>query len=344
MKIQKLLLLFIPLLVGFIVAVSCTPSQNPNSTISRASPQAISPIRLGFCNWPAFLIWQVAKEENLFAENQIDVDLKYYSYSESLKAIAEGKLDANNQNLSDTISLMAKFPNFDPVIILNVDTSYGGDAIIVSKEINKIADLKGKKVATLKGGIEHYLLLLGLKKAGIKPTDIELIDLDESGTVAAFVEKQVDAAGVFIPYTFEALKRPGSKILFSSKDFPNAIPDIIVVNRELIEKRPEDVQLLVKTWFDTLKHIRENPEKSYKIMADYIGVSIGEFQKYISSFQIINIEENLKVFQDSGPKSLPYLARQISQFLLDTGMIKKKPDLSKLFDSRFIKNYAESIK
>lgn len=337
MKLQKLLLLFILLLAGFIAAVSCTPSQNPNLTISQA--QAISPIRLGFSNWPGFLIWQVAKEENLFAKNQIDVDLKYYSYSESLKAITEGKLDANNQSLSDTITLIANSPNFDPVIILNIDKSNGGDAIIVSKEINKIADLKNKKIATLKGGIEHYLLLLGLKKAGLKPNDIQLIDLDESGTVAAFVEKQVDAAGLYIPYTFEALKRPGSKILFSSKDFPNAISDIIVVNREIIEKRPEDVQLLVKTWFDTLKYIRENPEKSYKIMADYIGVSVGEFQKYISGFRIINIEENLKVFQNSGAESLPSAARQISQFLVDIGIIKEKPDISKLFDSRFIKAY-----
>lgn len=344
MKLQKLLLLFILLLAGFIAAVSCTPSQSPNSTIYQASPQAISPIRLGFANWPGFLIWQVAKEENLFAKNKIDVYLKYYSYSESLKAIAEGKLDANSQALSDTLTLIANSKNFDPVIILTIDKSNGGDAIIVSNEIKKISDLKGKKVATLKGGVGHYLLLLGLKKAGLKPNDIQLIDLDESGAVAAFVEKQVDAAALYIPYTFEALKQPGSKILFSSKDFPNAIPDIMVVNREIIEKRPEDVQLLVNTWFDTLNHLRENREKSYKIMADYIGVSVGEFQKYISGIRIINLEENLKFFQESGSESLPSAARQISQFLVDTGMIKEKPDLSKLFDSRFIKAYAESIK
>ncbi len=42
--------------------------------------------------------------------------------------------------------------------------------------------------------------------------------------------------------------------------------------------------------------------------------------------------------------SLPYAAEQISKFLTETGLAKQTPDLSKLFDDRFVKAYAEKAK
>jgi len=58
---------------------------------------------------------------------------------------------------------------------------------------------------------------------------------------------------------------------------------------------------------------------------------------------IFDIDQNLKAMQPgSDMASLPYAAEQISKFLLDAGLAKSAPDLSKLFDDRFIKQYAES--
>jgi NitT/TauT family transport system substrate-binding protein len=61
---------------------------------------------------------------------------------------------------------------------------------------------------------------------------------------AAFVGGQVDAVAVFAPFTTQALKRSGSKELFSSKDFPGAISDHLVFTRKFLDANPEKVQ----TW------------------------------------------------------------------------------------------------
>ncbi|MBW4494719.1 MAG: aliphatic sulfonate ABC transporter substrate-binding protein [Oscillatoria princeps RMCB-10] len=345
MKLRTLVCSLAVFLVSLMVAVSCTPSQRPTANTSPATPHSTTPIRLGFSNWPSYLNWQVAQEKEIFADRQVDVDLKFYDYEKSVQVMAQGQLDANVQTLSDSLTSIANGSQPDQVIVLATDASNGGDAIIVRKGINKIADLKGKTVATQLGAIDHFLLLLGLKKAGLKQTDIQLKNLDPRATVAAFVEGQVDAVGLYLPYTKEALKLPGSKVLFSSKDFPTAIPSHLVVDRKLIEERPQDVQALVNTWFDTLELIRNNPEKSYKIMADYIGVSVEEFKAYEREIKFFSPAENLKAFQPgSGMTSLPYAAQEISNFLLANGIIKKQPDLSQLFDDRFIKAYAASLK
>ncbi|MBA4444957.1 ABC transporter substrate-binding protein, partial [Cylindrospermopsis raciborskii CS-506_C] len=149
--------------------------------------------------------------------------------------------------------------------------------IIVREGINTIADLKGKKVAVEEGTVDHFLLLLGMKKAGLTSNDIILQPLETGAASAAFVAGQVDAVGVFAPFTTKALERPGSKELFSSRDFPGAIPDHLVVTRQLIKERPQDVQALVNTWFETLDYIKANPEKSNEIMAKRAGVTVDEY-------------------------------------------------------------------
>ncbi|XWK86967.1 MAG: aliphatic sulfonate ABC transporter substrate-binding protein [Phormidium sp.] len=333
------------LLVSLIVTVNCSPSPNPNVTNSPPSITRKLPIKMGVNTWPPSLNWEIAQQSEIFSANQVEVDLKYYDYLRSVQKLTQGELDANYQTLSDTIIALAAPAAPDLVVVLAADSSNGGDAIVVGPGINSIADLKGKKIATEEGGIDHFLLLFGLNKAGIKPEDITIENLDLRAAVATFVEGQIDAVAVYIPYTKEALKRPGSKILFSSRDFPQTIPSHLVVNRKLIDERPEDVQALVKSWFDTLNVIRQNPEQSYQIMADYLGVSLAEFKSYNSQVKFFSLAENFKSFMPgSDLKSLPYAAEQFSDFLWKNRIIKKRPDLSRLFDDSFVKAYSDSLK
>ena len=54
----------------------------------------------------------------------------------------------------------------------------------IARGIRSVADLKGKKVAAEQGTVDHYLLLLGLKKARISEKDITFVPL-ETGAAAA---------------------------------------------------------------------------------------------------------------------------------------------------------------
>jgi NitT/TauT family transport system substrate-binding protein len=54
-------------------------------------------LRLGFSAWPGWFPWQVAQDQGMFAANGIDVDLRYYdNYTDSLKALSAGDIDANS--------------------------------------------------------------------------------------------------------------------------------------------------------------------------------------------------------------------------------------------------------
>jgi sulfonate transport system substrate-binding protein len=80
----------------------------------------------------------------------------------------------------------------------------GAVAILVGRNspLQTVADLRGKRIATGRGSIGHYLVLRLLEQAGIPVSDVKLVFLDPADAKAAFASGAVDAWstwGVYIP-------------------------------------------------------------------------------------------------------------------------------------------------
>ncbi len=317
--------------LGLVVLVACGGSDS--SSTSSASGSKVS---LAFSAWPGWFPWQVAEEKGIFAEHDLDVNLRFFeSYTDSLNALATGNVDANSQTLNDTLSSVAS--GSKQTIVLVNDNSTGNDQVIVGPGIDKTEDLRGKKVTVEEGTVDHYLLLLGLEKAGMKQSDVSLQPLLTDAAAAAFASGQVDAVGAFAPFTTEALKRVGSKALFTSRDFPGAIPDHLVFTADFVRSHPDVVQKLVDAWFDTIAFIKANPDESVAIMAKKGGVSPEEYTSYNEGTTIFTVADNVEAFAPgTDSKHLEYQASKISEFLLGTGLIDKAPDLAGLFEPKFV--------
>lgn len=348
MKRRKILSLLSVFCLSLILTISCsqTPQTNQSTTTetpNTANNSETAPIVIGYSNWAGWWPWAIAESEGLFTKNGVNVELKWFDgYLASMEAFAAGQLDGNCQTLNDTISFAGSSVNGQVAVLVN-DNSAGNDKIIVTKEINSVEDLKGKKVAVEEGVVEDFLLSLALEKAGMSRDDVEIVNLETGAAAAAFASGQTDAVGAFPPFWLTALKREGSKELISSKDFPGAIPDLLVVSQKLINEQPAKVQALVNTWFDILDFMAKNPEKADEIMAQRADVSTEELQLLKEGTKIFTIEENLEAFSaGDNMKHMPFAAKKMSKFMLDVGFIESEPDLTKIFDDRFVKAYAES--
>lgn len=328
-------------LFSLTLAVSCGSSQNsPNSESPITSDR---PVVLGYSSWAGWWPWAIAQEEGIFTANGLNVQLKWFDgYLESLQAFSAGQLDANCQTLNDTIAFAPNSINGQVVVLVN-DNSAGNDKIIVAENINTIQDLKGKKVALEEGLVDDFLLSFALEKNEMSRKDIQVVNLETGAAAAAFAAGQVDAVGAFPPFWLTALKRKGSKELLSSAEFPGAIPDLLVVSQKLVNERPEVVQGLVKTWFDIREFMQKNSEKADAIMAKRANVTVEEFQLFKQGTKFFTVEDNLEAFAPGNTmKNMPYAAQEMTNFMLEVGLIKQAADLTKLFDDRFIKAYANS--
>ncbi|MGE0544609.1 MAG: ABC transporter substrate-binding protein [Dehalococcoidia bacterium] len=306
------------------------------------SQASATPIKLGFSAWPGWFPWQVAEEAGIFKQVGVPVELVWFEgYTDSINALTAGRLDANSQTLNDTLSAVAA--GAEQRVVLVNDNSTGNDQVIADQSIKTPADLRGKKVGVEPGVVDHFLLALGLRKAGLTLKDVEIVNLETGAAAAAFAAGQLDAVAVFAPFTTQALKRSGAHTLFTSKDFPGSIPDHLVVSASLAKDRPADLQKLVNAWFLTLDYIKSNPDKARAILAKRAGVSESEYAEYDAGTTIFTAQQNLDAFAPGNDIThLDFAAKEIGQFLLDNGFVEKQIDTANLFEPRFVREYSTS--
>jgi len=298
-------------------------------------------VRIGYSAWPGWFPWAVTEAKGLFNKAGVNAKMQWFDgYLDSINALNAGQLDCNSQTLNDTISSVAGGAELQ--VVLQNDYSTGNDQIIAAKGINTVADLKGKKVAAEEGTVDHYLLLKVLKDAGLKGSDITFVPLETGAAAAAFAAGKVDAAGVYAPFTTQALKRPGSKAITTSREHPGAISDLLVCRTEFVNKNPEAIQKVVDAWFATLRLMKDDPAATLPILVQRSGVSEAEFKAYDAGTTIQTLLENRRNFQPGNTMtSLPYAAERISDFLVEVGLAKTKPDLSNLLNPTFVNNTKE---
>ncbi|MFE4108183.1 ABC transporter substrate-binding protein [Almyronema epifaneia] len=349
MNRRRLIPLCLAFLCTVLVTVGCGQrTSEPETPAEEAAEPAVEqvddqPIRMGYSSWAGWWPWAIAEEEGLFAANGLNVELIWFDgYLESMESLASGRLDANCQTLNDTISFAADAVNGEVAVLVN-DNSAGNDKVIVAEEINSVPDLQGKEVALEEGVVGDFLLSLALEDAGLSRDDVTIRNLETGAAASAFAAGQTDAFSGWVPFWATALEREGSKELLSSEQFPGAIPDLLVVTQTLIDERPDQVQALVKTWFDVRAFMTENPEAANAIMAKRASVSPDEFDLYLEGTRFFTIEDNLEAFSSGEEMQyMSFAAQKMADFMVSVGFIPEVPDLEVILDDQFVQAYAES--
>ena len=316
-------------------------STTTSSTHATTAGDAVT-LKVGYSAWPGWFPLAVAEKEGIFEQAGVDVELTYFAdYISSLDALVAGSIDVNTQTLNDTIFGVAA--GSAQRIFLTNDNSTGNDAIICDAAITKVEDLKGKAIAAEPGVVDHFLLLQGLKDAGMTQDDIEFSGLATDAAAAAFAGGQFDCVGVFAPFTTQALARAGSHVLFSSKDHPGTISDHFVATAKVADEHPEALQKLVDAWYLTLAWIADHPDEATATMAEQAAVSPADYEAYAEGTTIFDAAQALDSFGDRAgdPTSLPEMARRINPFLVEAGLTKQEADLSGLFMPELTQAYVD---
>lgn len=342
---KKIWFLAFLVLGSFIITTSLSNSSGKliNNTSPNQNINQELPIVIGYSNWVGWWPWAIAESKGLFNKHGVNVELRWYDdYSKSLEDLAAGVIDGNSQTLNDTISFAAKSSKGEVVVLVN-DNSAGNDKIIAAKGIDTIEDLRNKQVLVEEGVVDDFLLTLALEKAGMSRNDVQIIDLETGAATAAFAAGEGDAVGAFPPFWLEAFKRPGSTKISSSKDFPGAIPDLLVVTEELVKEKPQQVQALIDVWFDILKFMSSAPVEADEIMA--AKAKISDLQIFKEGVKMFNLTDNLEAFSEGNSmKNMPYASRKIVSFLHKYFKnFKDVPDLDNIFEQSFIEAHAKNV-
>lgn len=305
----------------------------------RAGVVMAAPIKVGYSDWPGWVAWQVAIEKGWFKEAGVDVQFEWFDYVASMDAFTAGKIDAVTVTNGDAM-VMASGGAKNTMIMLT-DYSNGNDMIVGKPGIKSLKDLKGKKIGLETGFVEHLLLLNGLQKAGMKESDVTIVNTKTNETPQALASGDLAAIGAWQPNSGEAMKRvPGAKPIYTSAQEPGLIYDVVTVNPSSLAAKKAEWAKFVKVWDKVVTYINDPKTQpdAVKIMAARVGLKPEAYLPLLKGTRLLSLDEGKKIYvKADGFKSLYGSSKIADNFNVQYGVYKTPVDLSKAIDPVFMK-------
>jgi NitT/TauT family transport system substrate-binding protein len=251
-----------------------------------------------------------------------------------MEAYSAGKVDADSMTNGDALVTGATGAP-SKAIIIN-DYSNGNDMIVAKPGIESVKDLKGKKIGVEIGFVDHLLLLKALEANGMTESDVTLVNVPTHETPKAFASGDVDAIAAWQPNSGQALKAvPGSKAIYTSKDVPGLIYDVLAVNPASLSARGDDWKKVAQVWYKIVDYIYDPKTRAdaIKSMAARVNLSPEEYAAFVDGTKILTKAEALKAFQKgSGLDSLYGSGEIVDKFNVDNKVYEKSQPVADYID------------
>ena len=237
-----------------------------------ASPsiEARESVRVAGLTWPGYGYWFIAEEKGLAP----DLEISYQAIEDPYQSFAlasAGQLDV----VSSTIEFapIAAAEGMPVKLVAYGNISYGTDKIVVGPGIESAADLVGKKVAVLEGGLAQLYMAIWLEQNGVAYDQVEYVNLIMDDAASAMIGGDVAAAEFWDPFGPQVLEsKPGTRLAAQSREpfwLGNAlIADSVFMNADFIANRREVAVKTMQALYDAIAWWRENPEEGNRIIAE----------------------------------------------------------------------------
>ncbi len=298
---------------------------------------AAQPLKVGYSDWPGWVAWQVAIDKGWFKEAGVDVSFEWFDYSASMDAYAAGKIDAVLMTNGD--ALVTGSGGAKSSMIMLTDYSNGNDMIVAKPGIKSLKDLKGKKVSVEPGLVEHLLLLNGLKKAGMKESDVTLVNAKTNEMPQMLASADISAVGAWQPISGQAMTGvPGSKAIYTSADEPGLIYDVLAVNPVSVKANRAEWQKIVKVWDRVVKYIddpKTQPD-AVKIMSARVGLTPEAYLPLLKGTKLLSLSAAKKIYvKGAGFKSIYGSTKTADSFNVANSVYKAAENVDAYIDPSF---------
>jgi NitT/TauT family transport system substrate-binding protein len=155
----------------------------------------------------------IADDQHFFADNGLNVTIK--EYDAGLYAVDDMLNGSNDIAVATEFVLVGKVFKGEKVSSIGSIAKYQSHYLIGRKDrgIEKVTDLKGKKVGLAKGTSGEFYLSRYLELHGISLADVTLIDIKPSQYTDAILNGTVDAALVWEPSAGAINDRSGNSVV-----------------------------------------------------------------------------------------------------------------------------------
>lgn len=213
------------------------------------------------------------------------------------------------------------------------------DGLTVSDDIQSAEDLRGKKVGTALGTISEYVLDQYLISNGLKPTDVEKVEVPPSGMASALRTKQISGAYIWAPFFQEMVNVGNGHLLDETTD-----PAFNVVSADFAEKHPEVVQAFVCDLATAHENLLDDPDAGYEVIGKRINVEADQVRAMMPPEAVAPVNQMTQEFLGTGdgPSDVAVFIHTVTEWLVDNGKVDRAPSLAEV-EAAFDTSFAQTV-
>lgn len=219
-----------------VAAIAAASFPRPSAFAQSAAP---SEIRIGYQkNGPLLIARQQGRIEERLKPLGIAVKWVEFQFGPPLlEALNVGSIDYGATG--DAPPIFAQAARANLLYVAAQEAAGSGAAILLppNSPIQRLQDLKGKKIGFAKASSSHNLTIAAIEKAGLGYGDFTPVYLPPADARAAFERGSLDAWTIWDPYFAIAERQPGVRILALSKGIV-AQNSFFLANRDFTLRNP----------------------------------------------------------------------------------------------------------
>ena len=293
-----------------------------------------TPLAVAITNWPGYEYLYLAEQKQLGRPYGLDLTVQQFSsLLDQRQAFERGDVPLMATTLPEAIAVCQEAPKRCPELILVLDQSLGADRVLARAPLARPQQLLGRRVGLERAVLAEYILLRSL---GDRPVVLDrAMRLRFDGPVAlveGLKAGDLDAIVTYHPYDASLIGDSRIVELFSSRQIPGEIVDVLAVDPVYSRSHRRELKALVQTWWAARDFARRNPGESNALMAQRQQLEPAQFEASQNGLQYPMASQQRALLAPNGP--LASTLRRMADLMQSSGRIRADaplPVLSRAF-------------
>jgi NitT/TauT family transport system substrate-binding protein len=306
---------------------SCSKPKAGNEAAGAPAAAADKEYTIGWTIYAGWMPWPYAQESGILKKwaDKYGVKIKLVQindYVESLNQFTAGKLDGVTSTNMDALTIPAAGGR-DTTVVMIGDYSNGNDGVVL-KNGATLADIKGRSVNIVENSVSQYLLARCLETAGMKMSDLKLVNTSDADMVSAFATPSSTAMVTWNPMLMQVKAQPGAKEVCESSKIPGEIEDMLVIGTDVAKGNPNVAKALAGAWYEVMALMKKDtPEgkAALEAMAKASGADLANYQAQLKTTFLYSDPKDAKAFTTSA--ELVAATDKVRKFSFDNGLFGK---------------------
>lgn len=248
--------------------------------------------------------------------------VKFGSWPDLMDALNTGAIDGASVLAQLAMTAKEKGIDLKAVALGHRD----GNVLIGGKDINSVADLKGKSYAIPNKFSTHNVLLNEmLTKNGLTIDDVDVVELAPAEMPAALAEGRIAGYVVAEPFGAISVALDKGKVLYNSEEiWPNSICCLLVFRSGFLEDNKDVVKTFVADYTAAGDKAQARDAETKAAIQKYLDVEDEVLEVSLEWIQY----DNLKIEEDGYDI--------LRNYLIDMKLSENPPTYEEFVDSSFI--------